>query len=271
MIDFAPCKINLGLEVVSKRNDGYHNIQSVMYPVPLFDILEVVSHAENEFLYSQTGFKVDCSLEQNLLFKVWNRINQRFNIGGIKVHLHKQIPTGAGLGGGSSNAATMLKVLNKMFALNLDTLQMEILMADFGSDCPFFIQNKAAFVFETGTLMEALDLDLSRFFIHLIKPKFSISTALAYSKMKVEDPVINLRSLPYLPKDQWQKQLRNRFEEYAFNEFHELEQIRDYLQETGAVYAAMSGSGSTIFGIFEHKPEYISKYSSHFQWIGKLD
>jgi 4-diphosphocytidyl-2-C-methyl-D-erythritol kinase len=269
MINFSPCKINIGLEITAKRPDGYHQIESVLYPVPLMDVIEIV-RSTSTFDYAQSGLMVEGKLESNLLYKAWKLVDENFGIGGIKLHLHKQIPMGAGLGGGSSNAATLLKMLNQYYGLNQSNTQLHHLAEKLGSDCPFFINNTAVFASQTGTELQSIDLDLANSFIVIVKAAVSVSTAQAYSGVKVQAAQFNLRELPTLDKEKWTSLVFNRFEPYVFQLHPELPLIKETLIKAGAIYASMSGSGSAIYGIFKDEPQAISFDPNYFVWKGKL-
>jgi 4-diphosphocytidyl-2-C-methyl-D-erythritol kinase len=255
MIKFSNCKINIGLEIVSKRTDNYHNIESVFYPIPLKDIVEMVPNAENNFNYTQSGIIVDAAVEDNLLYKAWKLIDEEYKIGGVNVHLHKQIPMGAGLGGGSANAAILLKMLNEEFKLSLSTKKLESYAAVLGSDCPFFIEAKSAFVYNTGTDFYSIDLNLEGYYLVLIKPEIHISTQEAYSEIELQKSNINLNEINKIPIGEWKGKVYNRFENHIFKLHPQLKDIKKELYNMGAVYASMSGSGSSIYGIFEKEPD----------------
>lgn len=269
MIDFSNCKINIGLEIVSKRDDGYHDIESVFYPVPLKDIIEIVPNYNGFELY-QSGFIVDGEVESNLTYKAWKLLNDRFNFGGIKLHLHKQIPMGAGLGGGSANAAKVLQMLNKEFNLELKDSDLIEFAAKIGSDCPFFIYDKPAFAFNTGIDFIPSKLNLSGYYLIIIKPEISISTQEAYSGVAIQKSLIDLKNIENIPLTDWKGKVVNRFEDHIFMKYSELQNIKNILYDMGAIYSSMSGSGSTIYGVFSQEVELLKFPESYFDWQGRL-
>ncbi len=270
MIQFSNCKINIGLEILSKRPDGYHNIESVFYPIPFNDIVEMVPNLENKFVYTQSGILVDVAVEDNLLYKAWKLIDDKYEIGGVNVHLHKQIPMGAGLGGGSANAVVLLQMLNIEFNLKLSVKELEDFASKLGSDCPFFIESNPAFVYNTGTDFEEIDLRLNGYYLLLIKPDVFISTQVAYSGIIPQSPTFNLKEINQISINEWKEKVFNRFENHIFKLYPELNEIKTTLYEMGAVYASMSGSGSSIYGIFEDKPEVGDRFEGDFVRVLEL-
>ncbi|MGL6022504.1 MAG: 4-(cytidine 5'-diphospho)-2-C-methyl-D-erythritol kinase [Chitinophagaceae bacterium] len=252
MIVFAPCKINLGLHIVEKRSDGYHNIQTIFYPIGLYDILEIID--ATEFKFSMTGIENAISKENNLCIKAIRLLVEKKYIRGlpkIHFHLHKNIPIGAGLGGGSSNASYVLMMMNEYFNIGLskDTLLQfaEVL----GSDCPFFIEKKPCFSYGKGEQLIPIELDLSTYKIVLVKPDISISTAWAYNNSSPKISQQNLLASITLPISQWKDTINNDFEDTIFSTYPYLLEIKQTLYHSGALFAGMSGSGSTLFGIFK--------------------
>ena len=270
MIDYSPCKINIGLEIISKRSDGYHNIETIMYPVPLYDIIEVVPYTKSSFEFSQSGIIVDGAVEDNLLYKAWKLINDSYFIGGIKVHLHKQIPIGAGLGGGSSDAVGMLKILNKKFNLAISEDKLRLMAAALGADCPFFVSAKPAYAYNTGTDLKEILLDLSNYYILLVKPNIHISTQEAYKGIALSSKPSYVSPIADIPIEEWKDKVVNSFENKLFDTNIVLREIKEKLYAMGAVYASMSGSGAAIFGLFENLPAEGSFPEKYFQWISKL-
>jgi len=253
MIRFAGCKINLGLAVTGRRKDGYHNIESLLYPVEWNDIVEVVPAIE--FGFSSSGMELDIAVDENICVKAYNLLKEKYDIPPVKIHLHKVIPFGAGLGGGSSDAVAVLKLVNNIYSLNISDIQMHKLAASIGSDCPFFIENKPAIAVGSGTELRPSTVDLNRFYIVIIKPPVSVSTAEAYARIRSysdDDIVVNALKRNIA---EWKDFLINDFEEPVFKLYPALQQIKEMLYERGAVYASMSGSGSAIFGIFEEMPD----------------
>lgn len=268
MICFPNAKINLGLNVVSKRLDGYHNIETIFYPIPVKDALEIV--AADRFSFTQTGIQVDAPVEKNLVIKAMNLLKARYEIPSLEIHLLKAIPFGAGLGGGSADAAFMLKLLNEFCHLGLPSEELEILAASIGADCPFFIRNTPVFASGTGNLFEDIELSLKGYHLCLIKPDVAVSTLEAYSLVTPAPPEISLQEMITLPVFEWKDKMINDFEKSVFTKHPVIGKIKEALYEAGAVYASMSGSGSSVFGLFE-KPTALKDSVPHcFVWEGVL-
>lgn len=254
MITFPNAKINLGLNIVSKRPDGYHNLETIFYPIPLRDSLEigVLDSSHNKsYKFHQSGIKLEGDASTNLVVKAYNLLKEEYKLPPIEIYLHKNIPTGAGLGGGSADAAFMLKLLNDKFSLNLSTSQLENYAATLGADCAFFIQNKPTFAEGIGTKFTPIDLDLKGYDLFLIKPDLFISTQMAFAKIKPQPAKHSPYKLASLPLEEWRTKLTNDFEDSLFPELPQLAEIKDYLYNNGAIYASLSGSGSTVYGIFK--------------------
>uniref|UniRef100_UPI003216B805 4-(cytidine 5'-diphospho)-2-C-methyl-D-erythritol kinase n=1 Tax=uncultured Draconibacterium sp. TaxID=1573823 RepID=UPI003216B805 len=258
MITFPNAKINIGLNVVSKRPDGYHNLETIFYPVKLADALEMVESDKTEF--SSSGIEIDGKAENNLVFKAYQLLQKEYDLPPVKLHLHKVVPFGAGLGGGSADAAFTLKMLNSYFDLNISTEKLENYAAQIGADCPFFIQNKPTFASGIGDQFESVSLDLSAFEIVIVKPNVSVSTPEAYQNIIPASAGFNLKELKKLPVEDWKHVVKNDFEKSVFPNFPEIEKLKNKLYDLGAVYASMSGSGSAVFGIFRHLPTNFDKY-----------
>lgn len=248
MIAFPNCKINLGLHVLKKRNDGYHDIETVFYPVKWRDALEIVK--AEKFELKQTGKSINVNAENNLCANAWKLMQDKFNIGDVQIHLHKVIPTGAGLGGGSSDAAETIKLLNKLFELKLSDNELEELASEIGSDCAFFIKSNPVLARGRGNIITEIEIDLSSYKILIIKPEVSVSTSEAYGKVtpKASD---SLTEIIKLKPEFWKDKLINDFEIPVFKIYPEIAEIKNKLYEIGAVYASMSGSGSAVYGLFE--------------------
>src|SRR5688572_27555999 len=243
MVAFPNCKINLGLNIISKRADGYHDLETVFYPVQINDVIEVI---EKEGLgFSISGLEIDGDLQSNLCLKAYYLLKKDFpQLPAVQLHLHKAIPMGAGLGGGSADGAFTLKLLNKKFNLSLSEKQLTDYALQLGSDCPFFIINKSCFAKGRGEILEQLNIDLSDFKILLVHPGIHIKTAGAFSNIK---PVLSKKSLKDIiqqPIETWKKELKNDFEEQAFVQYPEIKNIKGELYRSGAIYSSMSGSGS---------------------------
>lgn len=253
MVVFPNAKINLGLNITEKREDGYHNIESCFYPIPLTDALEVIE--SNVLSFASSGIPIPGNEEDNLCLRAYHLIKEKYNIPPVAIHLHKHIPIGAGLGGGSSDGAFMLKLLNEKFNLNIGNKELEELAGKLGSDCPFFIENKPVFVEGTGNVFSPIDVSLKGKYLVLAMPDIHISTAEAYRGVVPNQPESNLKEvLEQTPVDQWQGQVKNGFETSVFNKFPEIVEIKNQLIEKGALYASMTGSGAAVFGVLEEKP-----------------
>lgn len=263
MITFPNAKINLGLFITEKLPNGFHNIESCLYPVAWHDVLEFVPAQKSGFSSSGIQIPQGGKEDENLVIKAYKLLKRDFNLPELKVHLHKLIPIGAGLGGGSSDASFMLKMLNQEFQLFLESSILEDYAAQLGSDCPFFIQNKAALVSGTGTTMQHFDFNLQGLWGVLVKPNVHVSTKEAYAGVSPKPCRIDLKTL-LLSKDfkLWRKELVNDFEASIFANHPGLESIKTRLYNHGAAYASMSGSGSTLFGLFLEEPQALSFQNS---------
>lgn len=268
MIIFPCCKINLGLNVVGVRPDGYHDIETVFYPVPLFDALEATEMDEKfpsafDCDLKVTGNGVDCDEQKNLVVKAYGLLRQSHPIPRVHLHLHKRIPSQAGLGGGSSDAACALRLLNEMFRVGLSADELQGLAARLGADCPFFIRGEAAYATGIGEILSPVPQKagrdiLSGYWLALVKPAISVSTAEAYAGVKVEKPAKNCRGIVGQDIATWREELVNSFEESVYARHPRLREIKQMLYDMGAAYAQMSGSGSAHFGIFRQKPENLA-------------
>ncbi|MTI21573.1 4-(cytidine 5'-diphospho)-2-C-methyl-D-erythritol kinase [Fulvivirga sp. RKSG066] len=267
MVVFPNAKINLGLNIISKRTDGYHNISSCFYPIPLTDILEVKKSEQFEF--NSTGIEIPG--EGNLCIKAFEILKQKHGIGPVNIHLHKIVPIGAGLGGGSADASFTLKCLNELFNLQLTNKKLENYASQLGSDCPFFIQNNAVMASGTGTDFSDIDFDLSGRYLVLINPGIHVSTASAYNKVKPQQAEHQIENVLSLPIDEWKDKLHNDFEDSVFPQFPAIGEIKEQLLTSGAQYASMTGSGSSVYAIFDTKPELPESLVSNVVWQGQLD
>ncbi len=250
MVVFPNCKINLGLHITRKREDGYHDLETIFYPIQVTDIIEFIKAPI--FSFQSTGQPVNGNPNHNLCVKAYDLLKSRFPLlPGIKVHLHKAIPMGAGLGGGSSDAAFLLKTLNDYFFLGLVHEQLVDLSLQLGSDCPFFISNVPCIGTGRGEILEPVDLNLAGYHVVLVYPGIIVSTADAFSGIKPGIPQHSVRSNIVEPIDTWKEWMVNDFETSVFQKFPVIGKIKVQLYEAGAVYASMSGSGSACFGIFK--------------------
>lgn len=254
MIIFPPCKINIGLQVLSRRKDGYHNLSSLFYPLPLTDVLEIISAKELSF--HPTGIPIPGKPEDNLCQKAWHLLKENFaSLPPVAIHLHKHIPIGAGLGGGSSDGANMLLLLNRKYNLNLTPDQLKDYASRLGSDCAFFIQDHPCYVTGRGDELFPFTLEsLHGYHFVLVCPDIHIDTGWAYSKIMPKIPSHSLLDLVREPVETWKDNVINDFESPVLAAYPLLATIRKTLYNQGAVYVSMSGSGSSMYGIFKEVP-----------------
>ena len=274
MILFPHCKINLGLRVIGKRPDGFHDIETVFYPFPLKDILEVVkikdsnsTHSDSEIEAFYSGLDIPGEDEDNICIKAYAILKKEFpQLGPIQMHLHKIIPIGAGLGGGSSDGAFVLKILNEIFNLNISKNDLIKFALQLGSDCPFFIYDQACFAKGRGEILESLEINLSSYSLILIYPGIHINTAWAFSSIRSFSKKDSVLSAIKNPLESWKKELINDFEEPVFAKYPEIAYIKQKLYDSGAIYASMTGSGSAVFGIYpKNKIPAIFENENYFQ------
>ena len=272
MIVFPNAKINLGLNIIEKRSDGFHNLETVFYPVKgLFDALEIIEQNDyGNFEMSFSGNEIPGKSSENICKKAYDLISKNYPLKSIKVHLHKHIPIGAGLGGGSSDGAFFIKLLNEKLQLNLSFGELHYYAKQLGSDCSFFINNKPSFAIEKGDQMELVKIDLSGKYIFLVFPIIFISTAEAYSGIIPSLKSKDLENKIQLPIAQWKDLIVNDFEESIFKKYPVLQTIKNEFYAQGATYAAMSGSGSAMFGIFENEPKNFFEKENYFVSISEL-
>ena len=267
MVVFPNAKINIGLHIINKRKDGYHNLESIFYPVGLCDILEVVT--AKEFSFTQTGLAVSGSISQNIVVKAYDLLKNRFNIGPAAIHLHKIIPTGAGLGGGSSDAAFTLKALNALFELNIGQHELADLALELGSDCPFFIHNKPMLVKGRGEHLQKIEMRLQHLWIKIVHTGLHVSTKTAFEGISLKEPTKSINTSNYSDKKTLLNRFKNDFEDTIFKIYPNLSDLKKDLQNEGAFYTAMTGSGSAIYGIFESEPRKTG--IAAFEYIGQLE
>lgn len=254
MVCFPNCKINLGLAVVNRREDGYHNIETAMYPIKWCDVLEIVPAKGSVTTLTTYGRKVECPPEKNLVMKAYNALKAEISmLPPVDIYLEKVIPDGAGLGGGSSDAAFALTTLNEMFSLGLSRGKLATIAAKIGADCPFFIYNEPSLCTGIGADIEPIDLSiLSSYSILIVKPKVAaVSTAAAYAAITPKQPQCPIVDTLSQPIKSWRERLVNDFEKPIFAALPELQEIKQTLYDSGAIYAAMSGSGAALFAIFD--------------------
>ncbi len=272
MLTFPNCKINIGLHVTEKRSDGFHNIETVMVPAGWEDILEIIPSEKQlpEPELKCTGIRVSGSKDTNLCVKAYKLLAKEFSLPDVRLHLHKIIPIGAGLGGGSSDAANTLILLNKIFKTGLTENQLEDFAKQLGSDCPFFIRNRAVYATGKGDEFEALKLKLKNVYCVIIKPKIHVSTPLAYSWISPLKRKNHLSELIQLPMSDWKDAIVNDFEKPVFEKYPAIKNIKARLYKLGAVYASMSGSGSAVYGLFTEEKHLDTYFRSSFVWGGYL-
>ncbi len=255
MLLYPNAKINLGLNVVGRRADGYHDIETVFYPIPLCDALELVRIDAPDCCLEQSGMVPDALPEQNLVVKAYRLLQRDYGLGGVSFRLRKNIPFGAGLGGGSSDAAYALCGLNRLFGLGLSAEKLKKYAAMLGADCAFFVENKPVYAEGIGNVFSSISLNLAGWYLVLVKPDVHISTADAYADVAVGRPDVPLAAaIRELPPEKWRNYVINDFEQSVFARFPEVADIKESLYKKGAVYASMSGSGSSVFGLFRHQP-----------------
>ncbi len=271
MISFPNAKINLGLDILSRRPDGYHTISSLFYPIPWCDVLEIIPASNLKF--SSSGIPIPGDSTQNLCVKAFDLLQAEYKIAPVHIHLHKVIPIGAGLGGGSADGAFAISMLNSLFDLKMSTKEMEQKAGLLGSDCPFFIQNQPQLVSGTGNVFADTSIDLSGMHILLIYPRIHVSTKEAYAGITPATPAVPVGDIVQKPMQEWKNLLKNDFEKTVGALHPKILQLKEQLYAQGAVYAAMSGSGSAVFGLFEQPiaPDQLHQYANdHLIWSGQL-
>lgn len=279
MITFPCAKINLGLNIVSKREDGYHNLETVFYPIPLTDALEVLLMDEgfpsaHRCDLKITGNDIECNEQENLVVKAYNLLAADYQLPRIHTHLYKKIPSQAGMGGGSSDAACMLRLLADSFSLNISVADLQRYAVQLGADCPFFITAQPAFATGIGEVLSPIDLTASglrHHYIAVVKPSVAVSTKEAFALVKPQQPAQSCKDIVVQPIATWKDRLTNDFETSVFAQYPQLNDIKQELYRLGAVYAQMSGSGSSLFGIFKEEPQQIQQtFKDAFTFIAKL-
>ena len=270
MVIFPNCKINLGLNIISKRHDGFHNLETVFYPVALHDALEIIPASDGIFEFHSSGLSIPGKLEKNLCVKAFQLLQLDFRLPAVKMHLHKVIPMGAGLGGGSSDGAFTLKLLNNLFNIGLKSDQLKDYARILGSDCAFFIENQSCYAFEKGDRFEPVPVALSGLNLVIVIPDVHISTSDAYRAITPAIPVQPIKELIKIPIGQWKGRLANDFEIPVFEKYPVIREIKFALYKMGALYSAMSGSGSAIFGLFKDVPPVVGLFRGCFVWVSPL-
>lgn len=253
MIAFPNAKINLGLNIIGKRDDGYHDIESCFYPIPWHDALEVME--ANSFTFHAYGIPIPGDVSTNLCIKAYEVLQEDYDFPPVEIHLVKNIPMGAGLGGGSADGAFTLKLINDLFELKITNDQLEAYALQLGSDCPFFIQNKPALAKGRGEELEEIPVALSGYYLAIQNPGIHISTKEAYEGIILRHHKTGIAEILNNPIQDWKKDLKNDFESSLFPKHPTIVELKEYLYEQGASYASMTGSGSTVYGLFKEKPE----------------
>lgn len=270
MITFPNAKINLGLNIVEKRADGYHNIETVFYPIPIKDALEFVP-SQGETHFSLSGIDVGGDAESNLVMRALRMMEREYDIPSLEISMEKAIPFGAGLGGGSADAAFMLKMLNEAFDLRLSDGELEDYASRLGADCAFFVKNRPVFASGIGNVFEPIDFTLKGLFLVLVKPDIHVSTPQAYSLVRPHAPEHPIRETLQRPIAEWRERLVNDFEASVFPKFPAIGEIKELLYQQGALYASMSGSGSSLFGIFDKEVDLRTLFKDCFVFQGFLE
>ena len=260
MIDFPNAKINLGLNITERRPDGYHNLETIFYPIPLTDALEIVPSEDPSLPAHQcrlftAGVEIAGDAESNLVVRAYRLLDELVGLPAVDIHLLKHIPTGAGLGGGSSDCAFTLKLLNRLLNLQLNDDKLEELSARLGADCAFFVRNRPTFAEGIGNIFSPVELSLKGMQLWLVKPDIFVSTREAFAHIRPRRPDVSPREACLLPVSQWKEALTNDFEESVFHQFPAIVDIKERLYDLGALYASMSGSGSSVYGLFAPETE----------------
>lgn len=271
MILFPPAKINIGLQIVRKREDGFHDISTLMYLLPFCDILEINKSDNNRGIeFSMSGIEIPGSIESNLCYRAWRLFAEVYREVSVKIHLHKNIPAGAGLGGGSSNGAAVLRGLNTLFDNPLSEEKLFAAASKLGSDCSLFIAGKSSFAEGKGEKLSNSAIDLTGYYMVLLNPGIPVNTAWAYSQADPDPQVNNLQTMLKNPVKSWKKLISNDFERIVFEVHPEISQLKNELYNTGAIYASMSGSGSSVYGIYSKKPVPSPITEKYVIWSGLL-
>ncbi|WP_299453234.1 4-(cytidine 5'-diphospho)-2-C-methyl-D-erythritol kinase [uncultured Microscilla sp.] len=265
MISFPNAKINLGLNIIEKRSDGFHNLESCFYPTGWTDILEILP--ANQLLFESTGIPIPDDGNENLCLKAYHLLSADFDLPPVHIHLHKIIPIGAGLGGGSADAAFTIKTLNNLFGLKLTTVVMQDYARQLGSDCAFFIENVPKYCFGKGDQFKEIDIKLKDKFLVLVYPNQHVSTGEAYAGICPMEATNNLQEALQLEANVWKQKVKNDFEPQVFSKYPHIATIKTKLYEQGALYASLTGSGSTLFGIFDQvvTPDFSPAYTVYSQ------
>lgn len=274
MIVFPNAKINLGLRILRKRNDGYHDLETIFYPAGWSDILEILpsekSAGTESIRMTASGLPLPGTIRDNLVYRAAGILSSRYSLPVLRIHLHKLIPAGGGLGGGSSDAAFTLMAINKQFSLNLTRQELHSLALQLGSDCPFFLENKPALATGRGERFRPLDLYLQKNYITIIYPGFSVDTGSVFHHIRPSEEDMPLEQAVVLPPVTWKQNIINRFEEYLEKMYPVIHELITYLYDNGAWFVSVSGSGSSVYGFFKSSPPSFNFPEDYLVWTGKL-
>lgn len=271
MISFPNAKINIGLRIVAKRPDGYHDIETVFYPIGLCDALEFATNDEaGKDSLNTSGIDTGASAEDNIVMKALGKMHERYDFPHVQVHLHKAIPSGAGMGGGSSDAACIFKAINRCYNLRLTIEELRKISLEIGSDCPFFIENKPAYATGRGEILSPIPAVAEGLYLVIMNPGVGISTKEAYNNCRPSQTKSSLKDLIMNPLQEWKHLIFNDFEEFAFKKQPLIGEIKDSLYKAGAEFSLMSGSGSSVFGLFLDKPRIPENIRNYLIYHGKI-
>lgn len=272
MILFSPAKINIGLHILARRIDGFHNLQSLMYPVGLSDILEIreAPDSSEALQFSQSGIHFESDFQSNLCVRAWSLLKAETTVPALEIHLHKQIPVGAGLGGGSSNASTVLRGVNQLAPKPVSEEVLMRLAGELGSDCPFFLKDAPQMIEGRGEILRPALPELQGLYLLLLFPEIHISTAEAYAGVQAAIPEYSLDQLISAPIRDWKKSIINDFEPSIFDRHPEIRGLKEALYDAGALYASLSGSGSALYGIFQERPQLSPSVEKYLLWSGPV-
>ncbi|MCF6170878.1 MAG: 4-(cytidine 5'-diphospho)-2-C-methyl-D-erythritol kinase [Bacteroidales bacterium] len=268
MICFPNGKINLGLRVLAKRADGFHDIESLLFPVPINDALEFLP--ADAFQLTISGFPISGATTDNLVFKAWKLLCQQYDIPAVKVCLHKAIPLQSGLGGGSADAAFFIRAANVFFSLGMDESKMREMAVQLGSDCPFFIENKPVLARGKGDVLQAVNISLKGKYLLVCQPKALVSSREAYTLIKPGISKTGIKEVVAKPIEQWRDLLKNDFEDVLFDLHPEIREIKNSMHKMGAIYSSMTGSGSAVYGIFDQSPDRKEINPNYYLWHGEI-
>ncbi len=268
MIFYAPAKLNIGLQITGKRADGFHNIETLFYPIPLYD--EIKIEPSKTFSLQLDGLPIEGKTEDNTVFRAYQLIQSHHPTCPLKITLTKHIPPGSGLGGPSSDAATFLNAANQLYNLKLNNKQLSQIALSIGSDCPFFLDPKPAYAHARGEITEKMPPFLEGLYAVVISPQILLSTKWAYQQIKYRKSQFYLKNIEEIPHSKWMQYIRNDFESVVFDSYPETKAIQQALLQAGAFYSALSGSGSSLFGLFKHKPSLDNPLRGYRHWIFQL-